>query len=146
MDRGAFGRQGFGAMRLRDQPPDGSDRDPVAVIHAALDAGVTMVDTADAYQNEELVGRIIRGRRDEVLLASKFGLVWRDEVAGGFDVRADPPYVRQACEASLRRLGVDEIDVYYLHHRSEQTPIEETVGAMAELVRRERCAPWACPM
>ena len=93
-----------------------------------------MVDTADAYQNEELVGRTIRGRRDEVLLASKFGLVWRDEVAGGFDVRADPPYVRQACEASLRRLGVDVIDLYYLHHRSEQTPIEETVGAMAELV------------
>ena len=69
-----------------------------------------------------------------MLLASKFGLVWRDEVAGGFDVRADPPYVRQACEASLRRLGVDEIDLYYLHHRSEKTPIEETVGAMAELV------------
>ena len=121
-------------MRLRDEPPDGTDRDPVAVVHAALDAGVTMVDTADAYQNEELVGRTIRGRRDEVLLASKFGLVWRDEVAGGFDVRADPPYVRQACEASLRRLGVDEIDLYYLHHRSEQTPIEETVEAMAELV------------
>jgi aryl-alcohol dehydrogenase-like predicted oxidoreductase len=134
VDRDAFGRQGFGAMRLRDETPDGTDRDPVAVVHAALDAGITMVDTADAYQNEELVGRTIRGRRDEVLLASKFGLVWRDEVAGGFDVRADPPYVRQACEASLRRLGVDEIDLYYLHHRSEQTPIEETVGAMAELV------------
>jgi len=69
-----------------------------------------------------------------VLLASKFGLVWRDEVAGGFDVRADPSYVRQACEASLQRLGVDVIDLYYLHHRSEKTPIEETVGAMAELV------------
>ena len=131
---GAFGRQGFGAMRLRDESTGGTDRDPVAVIHAALDAGITLVDTADAYQNEELVGRAIRGRRDEVLLASKFGLVWRDEVAGGFDVRADPPYVRQACEASLRRLGVDVIDLYYLHHRSQKTPIEETVGAMAELV------------
>ena len=84
-----------------------------------------MVDTADAYQNEELVSREIRGRRDEVLLASKFGLVWRDQVAGGFDVRADPAYVRQACEASPRRLGVDVIDLYYLHHRSETTPIEE---------------------
>ena len=121
-------------MRLRDETVDGADRDPVAVVHAALDAGITMVDTADAYQNEELVGRAIRGRRDEVLLASKFGLVWRDEGAGGFDVRADPSYVRHACEASLRRLGVDEIDLYYLHHRSERTPIEETVGAMAELV------------
>lgn len=121
-------------MRLREETADGADRDPVAVVYAALDAGVTMVDTADAYQNEELIGRTISGRRDEVLLASKFGLVWRDEVAGGFDVRADPSYVRQACEASLRRLGVDEIDLYCLHNRSEKTPIEETVGAMAELV------------
>ena len=121
-------------MRLRHGAADGTDRDPVGVVHTALEAGVRMVDTADAYQNEELVGRTIRGRRDEVLLATKFGLVWRDEVAGGFDVRADPPYVRQACEASLRRLGVEVIDLYYLHHRSEQTPIEETVAAMAELV------------
>lgn len=121
-------------MRLRDETAVGTDRDPVAVVHAALDAGISMVDTADAYQNEELVGRAIRGRRDEVLLASKFGLVWRTEVAGGFDVRADPSYVRQACEASLRRLGVDVIDLYYLHHRSEKTPIEETVAAMADLV------------
>jgi aryl-alcohol dehydrogenase-like predicted oxidoreductase len=135
-DRDAFGRQGFGAMRLRDETADGTDRDPVAVVHAALDAGITMVDTADAYQNEELVGRTIKGRRDEVLLASKFGLVWRNEVAGGFEVRADPLYVRQACEASLRRLDVDEIDLYYLHHRSEKIPIEETVGAMAELIDR----------
>src|SRR5918996_1843403 len=134
LDRDDFGRQGFGAMRLRDETADGTDRDPVAVVHAALDAGVRMVDTADAYRNEELVGRAIRARRDEVLLASKFGLVWRDEVAGGFDVRADRSYVLQACEASLGRLGVDVIDLYYLHHRSEQTPIEETVGAMAELV------------
>jgi len=134
MDRDVFGRQGFGAMRLRDEAADGTDRDPVAVIHAALDAGITMVDTADAYQNEELVGRAIRGRRDEVLLASKFGLVWRNDGAGGFDVRADASYVRQASEASLRRLGVDVIDLYYLHHRSATIPIEETVAAMAELV------------
>ncbi len=134
VSRDAFGRQGFGAMRLRDGAGGSIDRDPVAVIHAALDAGVTMVDTADAYQNEELVGRAIRGRRDEVLLATKFGLVWQDEVAGGFDIRADPSYVRQACEASMRRLGVEVIDLYYLHHRSETTPIEDTVGAVAELV------------
>jgi aryl-alcohol dehydrogenase-like predicted oxidoreductase len=122
-------------MRLRDETAaNGTDRDPVAVVHAALDAGIRMVDTADAYQNEELVGRAIRGRREQVLLASKFGLVWRDEAAGGFDVRADRSYVLQACEASLRRLGVEAIDLYYLHHRSKRTPIEETVGAMAELV------------
>ena len=125
-------------MRLRDEGPESADHDPVAVINAALDAGVTMVDTADAYQNEELVGRAIRGRRDEVLLATKFGLVWRDELASGFDVRADPPYVREASEASLRRLGVDLIDLYYLHHRSDKIPIEETVGAMAELVDQGR--------
>jgi aryl-alcohol dehydrogenase-like predicted oxidoreductase len=134
LDQHDFGLQGFGAMRLRDQTAHNQDRDPMAVVHAALDAGIRMVDTADAYQNEELVGRAIRQRRDEVLLASKFGLVWRDEIAGGFDVRADRSYVLQACEASLRRLGVDVIDLYYLHHRSDRTPIEETIGAMAELV------------
>ncbi|MBA8823892.1 aryl-alcohol dehydrogenase-like predicted oxidoreductase [Saccharopolyspora lacisalsi] len=93
MSRDAFNRQGFGSMRLREGTADETDRAPVAVVHAALDGGITMVDTADAYENEELVGRAIRGRRDEMLLASKFGLVWRDEVAGGFDVRADPSYV-----------------------------------------------------
>jgi aryl-alcohol dehydrogenase-like predicted oxidoreductase len=134
LSRADFGRQGFGAMRLRDQGIDGADRDPMAVVHSALDAGIKMVDTADAYQNEELVGRTIRTRRDEVLLASKFGLVWREEIAGRFDVRADRAYVLQACEASLRRLDVEVIDLYYLHHRSERTPIEETVAAMAELV------------
>lgn len=129
-----LGRQGFGAMRLRPSPPGEPDRDPARVIDAVLDAGVRMVDTADAYGNEELVGRSIAARRDEVTLASKFGLQWRDGVAGEFTVRADPAYVRQACEASLRRLGTDWIDLYYLHHRSDTTPIEETVGAMAELV------------
>lgn len=127
-----LGRQGFGAMRLRD----GAAEDPVRVVHAALDAGVTMVDTADAYGNEELVGRAIAGRRDEVVLATKFGLVWHADPGGEFDVRADPTYVREACEASLRRLGVDRIDLYLLHHRSSTVPIEDTVGAMAELVAR----------
>lgn len=95
-----------------------------------------MIDTADAYQTEELVGRAIRGRRDDVLIATKFGLVWHEEVAGGFEVRADAAYVHEACDASLRRLGVDVIDLFYLHHRSESTPIEETVGAMSDLVDR----------
>jgi len=127
-------RQGFGAMRLRDKTSGDPDRDPVAVINRALDAGVAMVDTADAYGNETLVGRAISARRDEVILASKFGLVW-DE-GGDWSVRADLDYVRQACEASLRRLGVEVIDLYYLHHRSDETPIEETVAAMAELVEQ----------
>ncbi|TDC93386.1 aldo/keto reductase [Saccharopolyspora aridisoli] len=121
-------------MRLRQHTDADPDRDPVALVHAALDAGITMVDTADAYQNEELVGRAIRRRRNEVVLAGKFGLVWQDGIAGNFRVRADPAYVRQAAEASLRRLGVDVIDLYYLHHRSEAVPIEDTVAAMAELV------------
>ncbi|MEJ7796405.1 MAG: aldo/keto reductase [Nocardioides sp.] len=129
-----LGRQGFGTMRLPDQAPGDADRDPVAVIHAALDAGVTLLDTADAYQTEPVVGRALRGRRDEAVLATKFGLVWKHEVAGGYEARADPAYVREACEASLRRLGVDAIDLYYLHLRSETVPIEDTVGAMADLV------------
>ena len=120
-------------MRLRDGPHI-TDRDPVTVIRAALDAGITMIDTADAYQNEELVGRAVHGCRAEAALASKFGLVWSGKVAGDFEVRADPAYVRRACEASLRRLGVEKIDLYYLHHRSESTPIEDTVAAMAGLV------------
>lgn len=93
-----------------------------------------MIDTADAYQNEDLVGRAIAPHRDDVVLASKFGLVWHDDVTGNFDIRADAEYVRQACEASLRRLRTDRIDLYYLHHRSETIPIEETVGAMADLI------------
>lgn len=130
-----LGRQGFGAMRLRENGAGEPERDPSRVIDAVLDAGVTLIDTADAYQNEELVGRSIARRRDEVVLASKFGLVWQDAVAGGFDVRADAGYVREACEATLRRLRTDRIDLYYLHHRSATVPIEETVGAMAELLQ-----------
>ena len=125
-------------MRLRDPEPGSAtepDRDPVSVVHAALDQGVTLLDTAEMYGNEEVVGRAVAGRRDDVLLCSKFGVVW-DE-SGRFDdwsVRADAATVARSCDASLRRLGVDTIDLYYLHHRSEETPIEETVTAMAELV------------
>jgi aryl-alcohol dehydrogenase-like predicted oxidoreductase len=131
-------RQGLGLMRLRAPAPGAAadpDRDPVAVVHAALDAGVTLLDTAEMYGNEELVGRAVAGRRDEVLLCSKFGVVWGP--SGRFDdwsVRADAATVARSCEASLRRLGVDVIDLYYLHHRSEETPVEETVTAMADLV------------
>lgn len=131
-----LGRQGFGAMRLRDDDSGDADRDPFRVVNAALDEGVAMIDTAELYGNEELVGRTIAARRDEVLLASKFGVVPADHHPDGFEVRADAEHVRRSCEASLRRLRIDHIDLYYLHHRSETVPIEETVGAMADLLRK----------
>ena len=122
-------------MRLREPDDADPDLDPVAVVHAALDAGITLLDTAEMYGNEELVGRSIAGRRDEVTLCSKFGVVWGDSGrADDWAVHADAATVVSSCEASLRRLGVDLIDVYYLHHRSEDTPIEETVTALARLV------------
>jgi aryl-alcohol dehydrogenase-like predicted oxidoreductase len=120
-------------MTMRDDTVGDPDRDPAAVVHAALDAGVTMVDTAHMYGNEALVGRAVAARRDEVLLATKFGVLWGDD--GDWYVRADAAFVRESCEASLRRLDMETIDLYYLHHRSDETPIEETVGAMADLVR-----------
>src|SRR3984957_9415505 len=114
------------------------DQESTATIHRALDLGITLLDTADIYGpfiNEELVGQAIAGRRDEVVLATKFGIV-RDPAnpsARGVDGR--PEYVRRSCEASLRRLGTDHIDLYYQHRVDPDTPIEETVGAMAELVQ-----------
>lgn len=127
-------------MRLRNSHNNsgahrGPDRDPTALVHAALDAGISIIDTAEMYDNEELVGRTIAGRRDEVTICSKFGVYKGD--SGRFDdwsVRADAATVVSSCEASLRRLGVETIDLYYLHHRSDETPIEETVTAMAGLV------------
>lgn len=127
-------RQGLGLMRLSDSDPN-PDRDPVILVHTALDSGITLLDTAEMYGNEELVGRAIAGRRDEVTICSKFGVRWGD--SGRFDdwsVHADAATVVSSCEGSLRRLGVETIDLYYLHHRSEETPIEETVTAMAGLV------------
>jgi len=115
----------------------GDEAEAIATIHRALDLGVTLLDTADMYgvgRNEELVGRAIRGRREQVVLATKFGNV---RAPDGSFVRIDgrPEYVRAACEASLRRLGVETIDLYYQHRVDPNTPIEDTVGAMAELVR-----------
>jgi aryl-alcohol dehydrogenase-like predicted oxidoreductase len=113
------------------------EQEAIATIRRALDLGVTFLDTADMYgpyTNEELVGRVIRGRRDEVVLATKFGIVRTDDaVYRGFDGR--PEYVRASCDASLRRLGVETIDLYYQHRVDPSVPIEETVGAMAALVR-----------
>ncbi|MEV1120521.1 aldo/keto reductase [Actinosynnema sp. NPDC049800] len=110
----------------------GDEAGSIATIHRALDLGVTLLDTADVYgagANEELVGRAIRGRRDEVVLATKFGLGDPDRRP-----RGDAAYVKQALDASLRRLGVDHVDLYYQHRVDPDVPIEETVGAMAELV------------
>ncbi|MFD1148162.1 aldo/keto reductase [Saccharothrix hoggarensis] len=116
----------------------GDEAESIATIHRALDLGVTFLDTADMYgpfTNEELVGRAIRDRRDEVVLATKFAVV-RDPAAprAEWGLRGDPEYVRQAADASLRRLGTDHIDLYYQHRVDPTVPIEDTVGAMAELV------------
>jgi aryl-alcohol dehydrogenase-like predicted oxidoreductase len=113
------------------------DDESIATIHRALELGVTLLDTADVYGphlNEELVGRAIADRRDQVVLATKFGIVRDPDDPKARGVSGKPSYVRDACEASLRRLGVDHVDLYYQHRVDPETPIEETVGAMAELV------------
>ncbi|WP_229120127.1 aldo/keto reductase [Enemella evansiae] len=128
--------QGLGLMRVREEHWGDPERDPGGLVRAAVDAGVRVLDTAEMYGNEAVVGRAIGTLRDDVILCSKFGVYWGD--SGRFDdwsVRADPATVRNAIDGSLKRLGTDRLDLYYLHHRSDETPIEETVGAMAELQR-----------
>jgi len=131
------GREGLGCMGMSEFYGRLDDAESAATILRALDLGVTMLDTADMYgigANEELVGKTIRHRRDEVFLATKFGNVRKPEDPTYWAVSGTPDYVRSACDASLRRLGVDYIDLYYQHRVDKDTPIEETVGAMAELV------------
>ncbi|MDP4506594.1 aldo/keto reductase [Nonomuraea turcica] len=132
----AVSAQGLGCMGMSHAYGAADDAQSIATLRHALDLGVTFLDTSDFYgagHNEQLIGRAIAGRRDEVVLATKFGFANR--LGEPTRIRGDAAYVRQACEASLRRLGIDHIDLYYQHRVDPQVPIEETVGAMAELVR-----------
>ena len=129
--------QGLGCMSMRDFATQAELTEALATIDRALELGVTFFDTADVYgpfTNEELVGEALRRRRDDVVIATKFGNVRDPEAPRGHRVDGRPDYVRQAADASLRRLGIDTIDLYYQHRVDPTVPIEETVGAMAELV------------
>jgi aryl-alcohol dehydrogenase-like predicted oxidoreductase len=144
MERRTLGRgeltvsaMGLGCMGMSEFYGPADEAESIATIHRALDLGIDLLDTSDIYGlglNEILVGKAIRDRRDRVVLATKFGLL-RGEDGSWRGVNGKPSYVRTACEASLKRLGVDVIDLYYLHRVDPDTRIEETVGAMAELVR-----------
>ena len=128
---------GLGCMGMSEFYGSTNETEATATIHRALDLGVSLLDTADMYgpfTNEQLVGRAVAGRRDQVVLATKFGNVRNPENPSDRRIDGRPDYVRSACDASLQRLGVDHIDLYYQHRVDQSVPIEETVGAMADLV------------
>src|SRR5258708_5472805 len=129
------GAIGLGCMGMTHAYGTGDEAESIATIHRALDAGVTLLDTAEVYgphTNEELVGQAIRGRRDQVILATKFGIALTPEGVASTD--GTPATARRAVEGSLKRLGVEVIDLYYLHRKDPNVPIEESVGAMKDLV------------
>lgn len=133
----SVGAVGLGCMGMSYAYGPTDRVESLATLHRALDLGVTFLDTADMYasgRNEELLAEVLRGRRDEIVLATKFGIIVGEDGYPTGDVDGSPEYVRKACEASLGRLGVDHIDLYYQHRADPRVPIEETVGAMAELV------------